>query len=160
MPLLDAGGLAVDTATFTELEELDRALAARGPRDRIAVRVPAEADGEALARDAAQADLIAITIEKTGNGRVFSLAETLRERGYRGTIRAVGPLIPDQFRFALDCGIDQVEITEEQLDRQPVEQWQAAAQSITRTYVGPEGIFAQRARARSATRAQTAGDAA
>lgn len=152
MPLLDAGGLRTDTVTFVDLEKLDDALASRGPRDRIGIAVPAEADGEALARVAARADLIAIVIEKTGNGRVFSLAETLRERGYRGTIRAVGPLIPDQFRFALDCGIDQVEITEEHLARQPLEQWQAAAQTITRTYVGPDGIFARRARNRAAAR--------
>ena len=150
MPLLDAKGLAVDGATLVELETLDDALENRGPGDRIGVTVPAEADGEALAREAARADIIAITIEKTGNGRVFSLAETLRERGYRGTIRAVGPLIPDQFRFAIDCGIDQVEITEEHLARQPVEQWQAAASTITRTYVGPDGIFARRAAARGA----------
>lgn len=150
MPLLEAKGLAIDAATFVELEALDETLSGRGPGDRIGVTVPAEADGEALARDAAAADVIAITIEKTGNGRVFTLAETLRERGYRGTIRAVGPLIPDQFRFALDCGIDQVEITEDHLDRQPVDQWQAAAATISRTYVGPDGIFAKRAAARSA----------
>ncbi|WP_370177096.1 DUF934 domain-containing protein [Alteriqipengyuania sp.] len=152
MPLLDAKGLTQDEATFVELDALDSVLCDRGPGDRIGVQVPAEADGESLARGASRADLIAITFEKTGNGRIFSLAETLRQRGYRGTIRVVGPLIPDQFAFALACGIDQVEITEEHLARQPLEQWRAAAATITRTYVGPDGIFARRAQARKAER--------
>ena len=152
MPLLDTKGLITDDTTFGEIDALDQALDNRNPGERIGVSVPAEADGETLARDAQRADIIAIAFEKTGNGRIFSLAETLRQRGYRGTIRVVGPLIPDQFAFALACGIDQVEITEEHLARQPLEQWRAAADSITRTYVGPEGIFAQRAKARAAAR--------
>ncbi len=152
MPLLDAKGLTIDDAILVEIGALDSTLDNRGPGDRIGVSVPAEADGAIVARDAERADLIAITFEKTGNGRIFSLAETLRQRGYRGTIRVVGPLIPDQFAFALACGIDQIEITEEHLARQPLHQWLAAADSISRTYVGPEGIFARRAQVRAAAR--------
>ena len=151
MPLLDAKGLVTgataDATEFVELHQLDTALEDRGPGDRFGVRVPCDADGEALAREAAQAGLIVIEVPQTGDGRVFSLAATLRERGWRGTIRAVGPLIPDQFAFALSCGIDQVEISEEQFARQPLDQWLAAADTITRTYVGRDGIFAKRSAA-------------
>ncbi|MCV0382727.1 MAG: DUF934 domain-containing protein [Erythrobacter sp.] len=147
MPLLDAKGLTTDTTELVALDELETARDGRGPGDRFGVTVPCDADGEELARQAPGAELIAIEVPKTGDGRVFSLAATLRERGFGGTIRAVGPLIPDQFAFALSCGIDQVEISEEQFARQPLDQWLAAAETITRTYVGPDGIFARRSAA-------------
>ena len=147
MPLLDAQGLTVEDVTFADLETLAGALDARGRKGRVGIAVTCDVDGDTLAREAAQADAIAISVPATGDGRVFSLAATLRERGYRGVIRAVGPMIPDQFAFALACGVDQIEIADEQLARQPLDQWLAAKQSISRTYVGAEGIFARRGEA-------------
>ncbi|GMM92162.1 DUF934 domain-containing protein [Qipengyuania sp. MTN3-11] len=147
MPLLDKGGLATDATEFVDLDALEEEQADRGPGDRFGVRVPCDVDGEELARRAGSAGAIAIEVPRTGDGRVFSLAATLRERGYHGIIRAVGPLIPDQFAFALACGIDQVEITDEQLARQPLDQWLASAGTISRTYVGSDGIFARRSAA-------------
>ena len=43
------------------------------------------------------------------DGRGFTLARTLRERhDYRGEIRAVGHILPDQYLFLLRCGVDTV----------------------------------------------------
>ena len=150
MPLLDASGLIEDRARIFERDAFAAGIADSPAGERIGIAVASDADGEALACEAGKAALIAIRVDRTGDGRVFSLARTLRQQGYAGTIRAVGPLIPDQFRFALDCGIDQIEIDAEQLQRQPVEQWLLAADTVTRTYVGSDGIFARRAAARGA----------
>ena len=95
----------------------------------------------------AQPGPIAIAFPVFGDGRGFSLARALRTAGYTGRLRAVGELIPDQFAFALDCGFDEVEISDERLARQPVAQWLAALAAITVSYQ-PSGrvtdIFARR----------------
>lgn len=77
---------------------------------------------------------LAIAFPAFTDGRGFSLAKALRGAGYRGRLRASGELIPEQFPFALDCGFDEVEISDERLARQPVEQWLAARDAITVSY--------------------------
>lgn len=101
-------------------------------------------------------DLIAIAFPAFSDGRGFSLARALREAGYRGRLRAVGELIPDQFAFALDSGFDEIEISDERLARQPLAQWLAAASAISVSYqpdFESEGriidIFARRKAARA-----------
>lgn len=97
-------------------------------------------------------DRIAIAFPAFTDGRGFSLARALRQAGYRGRLRAVGELIPDQFAFALDCGFDEIEISAERLARQPVEQWLAALGAITVAYqpnARVTDIFAQRRAARA-----------
>lgn len=99
---------------------------------------------ELLAQDDAP---LAIAFPAFTDGRGFTLARALRQAGYRGRLRASGDLIPDQFAFALDCGFDEIEISDERLARQPVEQWLAARDAITLSYQ-PTGrtidIFARR----------------
>lgn len=78
--------------------------------------------------------LIAVRFPSSADGRGFSLARQLRARGFSGELRAVGPLIADQFAFALQCGFDRVEIPESVAGRQPVEQWTNALASIGASY--------------------------
>jgi uncharacterized protein (DUF934 family) len=55
--------------------------------------------------------LIAIVVAKFGDGRYFSLARLLRERhGYRGELRAVGNVLPDQLFFMRRCGFGSFEL--------------------------------------------------
>lgn len=68
-------------------------------------------------------ELIRITFLTHTDGRGFSLARRLRQAGYTGHLRAVGHLISDQFRHALDCGFDDVEINDEIALRQPEMDW-------------------------------------
>lgn len=96
-------------------------------------------------------ELIAIAFPAFSDGRGFSIARELRQAGYRGRLRAVGELIPEQFAFAIDCGFDEVEISDERLARQPLAQWLAALGAITVSYQPDEritDIFAQRKAAR------------
>lgn len=78
--------------------------------------------------------LIAIVFPSFSDGRGFSLAKCLRNAGFTGILRAVGPLIADQFGYALACGFDEVDIPAELAARQPVEIWLAAAQAYRLTY--------------------------
>jgi uncharacterized protein (DUF934 family) len=73
--------------------------------------------------------LIRIAFPAMGDGRGFSLAARLRALGYRGRLRAAGPVIPDQFRAALRSGFDEAEISEDQARRQPESQWLAVRQT-------------------------------
>lgn len=59
---------------------------------------------------------VAIDFPAFGDGRGFSLAVRLRKDfGFKGEIRAVGNVIPDQALFLLRAGFDTVEATEERI---------------------------------------------
>ena len=68
-------------------------------------------------------DLIAIEFPAMTDGRGFSLARLLREKGYKGRLRAVGALISDQYAMARRVGFDEVRITAALAQRQPQVQW-------------------------------------
>jgi uncharacterized protein (DUF934 family) len=71
--------------------------------------------------------LIVIGFPAFSDGRGFSLARALRNKGYRGLLRACGHLIADQTYHAEACGFDEIEIPETLSARQPEAQWRAAA---------------------------------
>ena len=50
--------------------------------------------------------LVAINFPGFMDGRGFSYARELRERGYQGEIRAVGQFIRDQLTYLSRCGFD------------------------------------------------------
>ncbi len=158
MPLLDRTGAKPDAfvrddaraeASIVPLDGLEAALAERRNAQRLGVDVPNTPVPDLAAR-VRDVDLVAIAFPKFSDGRGFSVAKRLREEGYRGTLRASGALIPDQFAFALQCGFDEVEIDDERLARQPVAQWLHALEQIGESYQeGSEAsIFALRAAAR------------
>jgi uncharacterized protein (DUF934 family) len=78
--------------------------------------------------------LIAIAFPKSADGRGFSLAQRLRRMGFKGELRAVGHVIPDQYALALSCGFDTVEISEALAARQPEAQWRDAVKSMSWAY--------------------------
>ncbi|RIY02477.1 DUF934 domain-containing protein [Aureimonas flava] len=79
-------------------------------------------------------DLISVGFPSFSDGRGLSLAKRLRRAGFSGTLRAAGPLIADQFREALDCGFDEIELPDAMAARQPVEQWMAAKDIVRDHY--------------------------
>lgn len=68
--------------------------------------------------------IIRIAFPNSADGRGFSIAQSLRARGYRGQLRAAGDLISDQFHFAIECGFDDVQISDAMFRRQPLPHWQ------------------------------------
>lgn len=81
------------------------------------------------------------------DGRLFSIGRQLRRR-YRGHMRALGPLLPDQSAFAHACGFDSIEIPHELYQRHRPEHWAEAAGAIPRRYqpgfAGGESILQAR----------------
>ena len=156
MPLLDRTGWTADAwtredgaadAAIVPFESLGEAFAGRRDGQRLGVDLPNHVALAALEPWLDRLELIAIAFPAHGDGRGFSLARALRERGYAGRLRASGQLIPDQFAFALQCGFDEVEIGDERAARQPLFQWLEALVEIGESYQkgGPQpSILAQR----------------
>lgn len=74
--------------------------------DRLVASTPLEeVEGIAHGRDA-----LTIVFEAFRDGRGFSLASVLRERGWTGRLTAAGDLLPDQARHLQRSGFDAVEL--------------------------------------------------
>lgn len=71
--------------------------------------------------------LIRVSFPAFSDGRAFSIARRLRMMGYRGELRALGPVIADQYAMARRVGFDAVEIPDDLARRQPQAQWLARA---------------------------------
>jgi ferredoxin--NADP+ reductase len=91
--------------------------------DARVARLAGTSDVDNLRSRLGELDLITIAFGNFADGRGFSLARRLRNAGYKGHLRASGHIIPDQFRYALDCGFDDVEISDEQAQRQSEADW-------------------------------------
>jgi len=75
-----------------------------GPR--LSVTTPLE-EVEAVA---ATTDVLVLEFDAFRDGRGFSLASILRERGYQGRLIAAGKILPDQARHLRRTGFDAVEL--------------------------------------------------
>ena len=154
MPLLDRNGWKTEAFEIVAYDDLDAALAAKGPEQKLGVLVPNDIHPRDLAPVQDRLDLIAVAFPRHNDGRGFSLGRMLRQQGYDGILRASGHILPDQFGFALHDGFDEVEIDEAQAARQPVEQWLHARALISESYQqtrdGPVTIFQKRRAARAA----------
>ncbi|MBV9111287.1 MAG: DUF934 domain-containing protein [Hyphomicrobiales bacterium] len=172
MALIDASGLKEDgftrVAESAALPAGDMILplgkiSADGPEvlargDRLGVHLPNTAKLDEVWPLLDDVALISIEFPSFADGRGFSLARQLRQRGYRGQLRAFGPLIADQLRHALGCGFDEVETPEAVIARQPISQWGAALRTITLHYQRGTGrglsILDRRRAAREASHEQ------
>lgn len=152
MPLLDRNGWKAEAFHVVAYEDLDAALAAKAPEQKLGVLVPNDIHPRQLAPVQDRLDLIAVQFPQHKDGRGFSLGRMLRQQGFAGTLRASGHILPDQFGFALHDGFDEVEIDEAQAARQPVEQWLHARALISESYQQTAGgvptIFQRRRAAR------------
>ena len=80
----------------------------------VGVLVGTETTFSALEPFANKISFVAIDFPAFGDGRGFSLAVRLRKDfGFKGEIRAVGNVIPDQAQFLMRAGFDSVETTKE-----------------------------------------------
>ena len=68
------------------------------------VVLPPDADLALIEPQMARFAVISIEFPKFRDGRGFTLARTLRQRGYQGDLRAEGHFLPDQFLSLLACG--------------------------------------------------------
>jgi uncharacterized protein (DUF934 family) len=75
--------------------------------------------------DLAGLTLIRVHVPAFNDGRGFTVGRRLRMLGYAGELRAVGPMIADQYPMARRVGFDAVEIPDDIAARQPEAQWRA-----------------------------------
>ncbi len=113
---------------YARLGEALEARAATG------VLIPNDVDPGNLASVLPRLGLIAVDFPSFADGRGFSIAQRLRDLGYEGRLRALGPVIADQFAYLLACGFDEVLVPEDVALRQPVEQWTAQLGKISLGY--------------------------
>jgi uncharacterized protein (DUF934 family) len=86
----------------------------------IGVLVTSDTPPERLVALLENVDLVVVEFPKFRDGRSFTIARTLRERyGFRGDIRALGHVLPDQFGALVHCGFSTVVTPAEH----PREQW-------------------------------------
>ena len=71
--------------------------------------------------------LIRVSFPAFNDGRAFTVARRLRMLGYTGELRALGPVISDQYAMARRVGFDSVEIPDDLAARQPEAQWKFRA---------------------------------
>lgn len=119
MPLVTRDGFApVAPVDFVPADAL-----AEADGEGIAIDLPNHADPQALVVLFDRIALVRIAFPSSADGRGFSLARRLRQLGYGGRLRAHGHVISDQFRYALACGFDEVEIDDDLAARQPEAHW-------------------------------------
>lgn len=82
---------------------------------------------EALLPYLADLTLIRVAFPAFSDGRAFTIGRRLRALGYKGHLRAMGPVIADQYPMARRTGFDDVEISDEMAARQPEAQWKFRA---------------------------------
>ncbi|WP_209596088.1 DUF934 domain-containing protein [Ruegeria sp. HKCCSP351] len=95
--------------------------------DVVALDVSSETDPDELYDRLGGTRLVRIDFPSFADGRGFTIARTLRLKGYKGRLRAKGHVLADQYAMARRSGFDEVEIDGELADRQPEDQWLARA---------------------------------
>lgn len=79
--------------------------------------------------------IISVDFPSLADGRGFSIARELRKKyGYTGLLIAEGPLIPDQYVYALQCGFDAIKVDDETYSRQSESDWFSAMDAFKLTY--------------------------
>jgi uncharacterized protein (DUF934 family) len=114
MPRLIKDGQIVNDdwqGRLLSLEELNSQTEAAD--QALGLILEADQPPSAIEIDLAQLQLIAINFPVFMDGRGFSTARELRERGYRGEIRATGNFIRDQLHYLQRCGFNAFEFENE-----------------------------------------------
>lgn len=130
----------------------------------VGVHVPNDTDARTLSEHLPRLSLVSVAFPSFSDGRGFSIARRLRGLGFRGELRAAGPVIADQYPMLLAVGFDTIEIPEAMADRQKDDDWSQARDSVSLTYQsglrrGAVSIFEARRAARGEARKREGGAA-
>ena len=163
--LIDRNGAARDTWTVLGADDplpasgpvivpLDRLAEAAATGLELGVHLPNDTDPDLLVPHFGRLALISVGFPSFSDGRGFSVGHCLRERGFKGRLRATGPVISDQFDYLLACGFDEVSLPDNVAERQPPEHWIATPGRISLGYqrgmTGRSSILDQRRNAGNA----------
>lgn len=114
-----------------ELPDLETFLAGN---EGDSVRLSPDVDLEMLKPRLSGLALIEVSFPSFTDGRGFSIAKQLRRLGYEGELIAAGPLIPDQYLCAVQCGFDAVKIEADCYARQSEAEWDEALNAFDLCY--------------------------
>ncbi len=95
--------------------------------DVVALDVTSDTDPDELFDRLGCARMVRVDFPSFADGRGFTIARTLRLKGYTGRLRAKGHVLADQYAMARRSGFDEVEIDHNLANRQPEDQWLARA---------------------------------
>ncbi len=117
MPRIIKDGAVVEdgwNGRLLDLESYNAAVSAgEAPAADIAVQLEPGEEPAGIEGDLDALPLVAINFPLFTDGRGFSYARELRQRGYRGEIRAVGNFIRDQLAYLQRCGVNAFDFDEE-----------------------------------------------
>lgn len=100
-----------------------------------AVKLSNDVDLAAVAAQLPKLKTILVDFPSFADGRGFSIARQLRgTHGFKGQIIADGPLIPDQYVMALQCGFDGVKVDGATYARQSESHWFDAMDAFKSAY--------------------------
>lgn len=109
-------GAVVEDSWRGRLLDLDSwneaAAAGEAPSDTLGVVLEPDQPPSELTGDISRIPVIAINFPVFTDGRGFSYARELRERGFMGEIRAVGHFIRDQLGYLSRCGFNAFDFAE------------------------------------------------
>lgn len=100
------------------------------PNQKLFITLTNQEDIRKLIPFLSRIAMVRLHFPQAGDGRGFTQAKLLRYHGYEGIIRGYGMLIPDQYRFARFCGIDEIEIGESLALRQDLGVWNRKLNNI------------------------------
>jgi len=99
------------------------------------VRLDNDVDLTKIQSQISNLKVILVDFPSFADGRGFSIARELRQKyGYRGFLVADGPLIPDQYVYALQCGFDAVKVDKATFARQSESDWFESVDAFNLTY--------------------------
>lgn len=99
------------------------------------VRLSPDVDLEQVKSRLSGLQTIVVEFPTYSDGRGFSIARQLRNRyGFLGELIAAGPLIPDQYVFALQCGFDAIKVDPETYVKQDEQEWRDALDAFDLSY--------------------------
>ncbi len=110
MPRIIKDGAVIEDSwkgRLLDLESYNNAVASgEAPAADIAVQLEPGEEPAAIEGDLHAIPMVAIHFPVFTDGRGFSYARELRQRGYSGEIRAVGGFIRDQLAYLARCGVN------------------------------------------------------
>ncbi len=130
--ILIKDGHVESAEALVDIPDLEGFLASNRGED---VRLSNDVDLKKVALRLQNVKTILIEFPSFADGRGFSIARELRFKyGFKGQIFADGPLIPDQYAYALQCGFDGVKLDEKTFSRQSESDWHKAMDEFSMTY--------------------------
>lgn len=88
--------------------------------------------------------LVAVHFPLFMDGRGFSYARELRERGYQGELRAVGEFLPDQLHYLRRCGFDTFQFNDESRLEEGLRQLDIFSEHYQGAIDEPQPLFRRR----------------